>query len=82
MFDLFHAGGEHRVDRLYARRVDESDYAALSTDDWRLLADFYALNRHHVLGLGRKHSSGNVWYPLPQVRLPRTADTAAREEIV
>jgi len=69
-------------DHLYARRVDESDYATLSTDDWRLLADFYALNRHRVLGLGRKHSSGNVWYPLPQVRLPRTADTAAREEIV
>jgi tuberculosinol/isotuberculosinol synthase len=67
-------------DHLYARRVDESGYAALSPDDWRLLADFYACNRHHVLGLGRRHESGNFWYPLPQVRLPHNVDDTASEE--
>ncbi|MDY7075333.1 MAG: diterpene synthase [Chloroflexota bacterium] len=56
-------------DHLYARRVDETDYAALLPEDWQTLADFYALNRHHVLGLGRKHRSGNFWHPLPQVQL-------------
>lgn len=57
-------------DHLYARRVDEADYAALSPQDWQTLADFYAMNHRHVLGLGRKHESGNFWYPLPQVELP------------
>ena len=57
-------------DHLYARRVDEASYAELSPEDWRTLADFYALNRSHVLGLGRRHISGNFWYPLPQVELP------------
>lgn len=57
-------------DHLYARRVDETGYAELSPEDWQTLADFYALNRRHVLGLGCRHSSGNFWYPLPQVELP------------
>lgn len=57
-------------DHLYARRVDETDYALLSPQDWRALADFYTMNHGHVLGLGRKHKSGNFWYPLPQVELP------------
>ena len=57
-------------DHLYIRRVDEANYAALSPEDWQALADFYALNRRHVLGLGHKHTSGNFWYPLPQVELP------------
>lgn len=57
-------------DHLYARRVNEVDYAALSPQDWQTLAGFYTLNRHHVLGLGHKHESGNFWFPLPQVELP------------
>ncbi len=57
-------------DHLYARRIDEANYTALSPKDWQTLADFYAMNRRHVLGLGRKHESGNFWYPLPQVELP------------
>jgi tuberculosinol/isotuberculosinol synthase len=59
-------------DHLYARRVDEANYAKLSPEDWQTLADFYALNRRHVLGLGRQHASGCFWYPLPHVEiLPR-----------
>lgn len=58
-------------DHLYARRVDDADYETLSSKDWQALGDFYALNRHHVLGLGRVHKSGKFWYPLPgQVELP------------
>jgi tuberculosinol/isotuberculosinol synthase len=57
-------------DHLYARRVDDDSYDQLSANDWRAMADFYALNRRSVLGLGRKHKSGSFWYPMPQVSLP------------
>jgi tuberculosinol/isotuberculosinol synthase len=67
-------------DHLYARQVDEADYAALSTEDWQALADFYTLNRRHVLGLGRKHKSGSFWCPLPQVELPHHKDGRSRRE--
>ena len=56
-------------DRLYARRVIE-DYARMSSQDWADLGEFYRLNRHSVLGTGRKHPSGQFWYPVPQVELP------------
>jgi len=53
-------------DHLYARKVDEhyDDPATL-----RQMGDFYALNRHHVLGIGRQAGDGRWWYPLPQVEL-------------
>lgn len=57
-------------DHLYARRVNEADYTDLQPEDWEVVAAFYSLNRDAVLGLGRRHASGNFWYPLPQVRLP------------
>lgn len=57
-------------DHLYARQVDEASYAELSPEDWQTLADFYTLNRQHVMGLGHHHKSGHFWYPLPQVELP------------
>ena len=56
-------------DHLYSRRVSEN-YAELSPQDWQALAEFYRMNRNRVLGLGREHSSGSFWYPLPQVTLP------------
>ena len=56
-------------DHLYSRRVSET-YTELSPQDWQALAEFYRMNRDHVLGLGRKHSSASFWYPLPQVTLP------------
>ena len=57
-------------DHLYTRRVDEADYATMSPEAWQALREFYALNRHHVLGLGCKHGSGAFWHPVPQVKLP------------
>lgn len=57
-------------DHLYTRRVHDADYTELSAQDWQTLAEFYRLNRRHVLGLGRQHASGGFWYPLPQVELP------------
>lgn len=57
-------------DHLYARRVDDAAYQALSQEDWQFLMELYEENRHHVLGIGRRHRSGNFWYPLPQVNLP------------
>jgi len=56
-------------DHLYSRQVSEA-YAELALEGWQTLAEFYKLNRRHVLGLGRKHASGSFWYPLPQVHLP------------
>jgi len=56
-------------DHLYARRVSEA-YTELSPEDWKTLAEFYNLNRQHVLGLGQRHASGSFWYPLPEVELP------------
>ncbi len=62
-------------DHLYARQVDEASYSTLSAKDWQTLADFYALNRQSVLGLGCQHPSGHFWYPVPQVKLQaHTAD--------
>jgi hypothetical protein len=67
-------------DHLFARRIDESDYSALHSDDWQLLADFYRLNRGHVLGLGFAWGQQHVWCPLPQVTLPaRLAAMAAAQ---
>jgi len=56
-------------DHLYARRIDDADYADLSPQDWQALADFYTLNRQSVLGLGRQHICGHFWQPVPQVKL-------------
>jgi tuberculosinol/isotuberculosinol synthase len=56
-------------DHMYARRVSE-EYVELSSEDWGVLSMFYSLNRRSVLGLGRRHTSGSFWYPLPQVELP------------
>jgi tuberculosinol/isotuberculosinol synthase len=57
-------------DHKYARRFDDESYEQLSADDWQAMADYYTLNRHAVLGLGHRHSSGSFWYPMPQVTLP------------
>lgn len=56
-------------DHLYARRVNDANYGTLSSEEWRTMADFYARNRHRVLGLGSRHGSDCFWYPLPQVEL-------------
>ena len=56
-------------DHLYARRVSE-DYSQLTPADLQSLAEFYRLNRQHVIGIGRMGLGGSFWYPLPQVTLP------------
>ena len=67
-------------DHLYSRRVDDADYETLAPEDWQTMADFYARNRRHVLGLGRKHRSNSFWYPLPQVELsPSMSEIVDRE---
>lgn len=52
-------------DHLYCRRVNESSYQALTPQDWQAIKEFYTLNRHQVIGIGRTHASGAFWYPLP-----------------
>ena len=64
-------------DHLYSRKASGS-YADLSSNDWHAMSEFYAHNRRHALGVGRRHRSGAFWYPLPQVVLPPgMADDAA-----
>jgi adenosine tuberculosinyltransferase len=55
-------------DHLYSRRGGELDYAVMGPEDWRLMRDYYLLNRNKTLGVGLKR--GQIWYPLPQVELP------------
>jgi hypothetical protein len=57
-------------DLLYARRVDDTDYACLTPAERQAMADFCAPNRRPVLGLGQKHTSGYFWQPVPQGVLP------------
>lgn len=52
-------------DHLYCRRVNESGYEALTQEDWQAIKEFYTLNRQHVIGVGRIHTSGAFWYPVP-----------------
>lgn len=60
-------------DHIYMRRVDDTGYEELSPDGWQFLGALYKLNRHAVLGLGRRHTSGHFWYPTPQIKLPEEA---------
>jgi tuberculosinol/isotuberculosinol synthase len=57
-------------DHLYARREEESDYSAMTADDWALMRDFYQANLGKTLGVGAKHKRVGFWHPLPQVELP------------
>jgi hypothetical protein len=58
-------------DHLFARRGWHRDYGDLPEGTFERLQDFYALNRDHVLGLGRRDEDAAVWHPLPQVVLPQ-----------
>jgi tuberculosinol/isotuberculosinol synthase len=66
-------------DHIFSRRVDDSAYETLSPEDWQTLAAFYRKNRHHILGLGKRHQTGNYWYPLPQIDLPSEMETELAE---
>jgi hypothetical protein len=57
-------------DHLYVRKEKETDYSALTSEDWQVMRDFYDANRDKTLGVGARQKSGRFWYPLPQVDLP------------
>jgi tuberculosinol/isotuberculosinol synthase len=56
-------------DHLYARRVSDA-YTDFSAQEWQTLAEFYRVNRRHVLGVGQPLIDQHVWCPLPQVIWP------------
>ncbi len=57
-------------DHLYARNIDDADYASLTATEWLELQTFYTANRRHVLGVGCQQHNGKFWQPLPQVTIP------------
>jgi hypothetical protein len=59
-------------DHLYNRSGGAPDYTTMEEGDWRLMRDFYHVNRDKTLGVGVKR--GQIWYPLPQVELPSSFD--------
>lgn len=63
-------------DHLYARRGRHRDYESLPTSAFAEMQAFYQLNRGGVIGVGRRYEPGDVWHPLPQVRLPSSWDKA------
>jgi len=56
-------------DHLYARRVEEPDYKSLSPEAVERMRAFYQLNLERTLGVGFVRD--RIWYPLPQVGLPK-----------
>jgi tuberculosinol/isotuberculosinol synthase len=62
-------------DHMFSRKIDDASYASRQSSEWEDMDAFYTANRRHVLGLGRRHPSNRVWFPLPEVVLPeQTAD--------
>jgi adenosine tuberculosinyltransferase len=55
-------------DHMFARRVTEQDYEALSPDAIQRMRDFYAHNQGVIQGIGVVRDG--FWYPLPNVVLP------------
>jgi hypothetical protein len=64
-------------DHLYERRTLDN-YSHFTLTDWAMLEQFYRLNHHHVIGIGKQAKWGGWWSPLPQVTLPdASVDVAA-----
>ncbi len=55
-------------DHLFSRTVSEKYASHQSEGDF--MKQFYELNRHSVIGIGRRSKDGSFWYPIPQVKLP------------
>lgn len=57
-------------DHLYARKGQHRDYAELPSSAFSEMQAFYRQNQAGVTGLGRRYQPGDIWHPMPQVRLP------------
>jgi adenosine tuberculosinyltransferase len=55
-------------DHIFARRIEEQDYAAMPAEDIHWMQTFYQVNRNETIGLGKVR--GRIWYPLPSVGWP------------
>jgi len=61
---------EMLYDHLYTRRLGETDYSQLTSDDVQAMRNFYRANQGKTLGVGAIQPRGGYWYPLAQVELP------------
>lgn len=57
-------------DHLFTRRLEETDYSALTSEDLALMHEFYKVNRNMTLGVGERQAHGDYWYPTPSVIIP------------
>jgi adenosine tuberculosinyltransferase len=55
-------------DHIFARKIEEQNYAAMSQEDIQWMHTFYQANRNGTIGLGKVR--GGIWYPLPSVGWP------------
>jgi tuberculosinol/isotuberculosinol synthase len=68
-------------DHLYVRPKDVKSYSDLTADDWALMRGFYQANLGRTLGIGARQLQADFWYPLPQVRLPKSFTESSVQEI-
>jgi hypothetical protein len=57
-------------DHLISRREMDTDYAAMSPDDWARMKAFYQINLGKTQGVGVQSRHGGFWYPKSQVQVP------------
>lgn len=48
-------------DHIYARHVEEVDYAKMAKADFQFMSNFYQKNRQNTFGIGELHNE--IWYP-------------------
>lgn len=50
-------------DHLFARKIDDVDYAEMDDGAWDSLQDFYRSHAHKILGVGLQGGGGKLWTP-------------------
>ena len=57
-------------DHLFSRKNNDNSWDDLPAEDWHSLAQYYHMNQEWILGVGKKHPNGRIWYPNPNGTIP------------